>query len=136
MNRRAPLIFEDGEQLRDFVSVHDVVQANLLAMQRREADGMALNIGSGQALTIRQVAEALAATLGVQTAAVITGKHRAGDIRHCFGDISLAQRRLHYHPRQQLQDGLGELVEWLRSQSAVDLVEEASRRLAAFGLTA
>jgi dTDP-L-rhamnose 4-epimerase len=136
LNGRAPLIFEDGEQLRDFVSVHDVVQANLLAMQRSEADGLALNIGSGQSVTIRQVAEALAATLGSPTAAVITGKYRAGDIRHCFGDISLAQQLLDYRPRQPLQSGLGELVEWLRSQSAMDLVEEASSRLVAFGLTA
>lgn len=136
LNHRAPLIFEDGEQLRDFVSVDDVVQANLLAMQRSEADGLALNIGSGQPVTIRQVAEILAATLGVQTAAVITGKYRAGDIRHCFGDISLAQRLLGYSPRQQLPTAVGELVEWLRSQSAVDLVEEASSRLVAFGLTA
>ena len=93
--------------MRDFVSVHDVVQANLLAMQRSEADGLALNIGSGQPVTIRQVAETLAATLGVQTPAEITGKYRAGDIRHCFGEISLAQRRLGYSPRQQLQAAVG-----------------------------
>jgi dTDP-L-rhamnose 4-epimerase len=136
LNRRAPLIFEDGEQLRDFVSVHDVVQANLLAMHRSEADGLALNIGSGQPVTIRQVAEILAATLGSQTSAVITGKYRAGDIRHCFGDISLAQQLLGYSPRQEFEGAVGELVEWLRSQSAVDLVEEASSRLVAFGLTA
>jgi dTDP-L-rhamnose 4-epimerase len=136
LNSRAPLIFEDGEQLRDFVSVHDVVQANLLAMQHNEADGLALNIGSGQPVTIRKVAETLSATLGLQTSAVITGKYRAGDIRHCFGDISLAQRLLGYRPRHQLQGAVGELVEWLRSQTAVDLVEEASSRLVSFGLTA
>jgi dTDP-L-rhamnose 4-epimerase len=136
LNGSAPLIFEDGEQLRDFVSVHDVVQANLLAMQRSEADGLALNIGSGHPVTIRKIAETLAETLGVETPAEITGKYRAGDIRHCFGDISLAHRLLGYSPNHQLQSGVGELVEWLRSQSAVDRVEEASSRLVAFGLTA
>jgi len=136
MNGHAPLIFEDGEQLRDFVSVHDVVQANLLAMQRSEADGMALNIGSGQSVTIRHIAATLAAALGVQMSPEITGKYRVGDIRHCFGDILLARQRLGYSPRYQLQLAIGELVEWLRSQSAVDVVEEASNRLAAFGLTA
>ncbi len=136
LNRRAPLIFEDGEQLRDFVSVHDVVQANLLAMQRSQADGLALNIGSGQPVTIRQIAETLSATLGVRMQAQITGKFRAGDIRHCFGDIALAQRLLGYTPRHQLQGAVGELVEWLHSQSAVDGVEAASSQLAAFGLTA
>jgi dTDP-L-rhamnose 4-epimerase len=135
MNGRAPLIFEDGEQMRDFVSVHDVVRANLLATQRSEADGYALNIGSGQPVSIRQVAEILAATLGVQKPAEITGRYRAGDIRHCFGDLTLAQRLLGYRPQQQLQSAMGELVEWLHSQSAVDLVEEASSRLATYGLT-
>lgn len=136
LNSRAPLIFEDGEQLRDFVSVHDVVQANLLAMQRSEADGLALNIGSGQTVTIRQVADTLAATLGTQLPAEITGRYRAGDIRHCFGDISLAHRVLGYRPCHQLQSAVGELVKWLRLQSAVDRVEEASSRLVSFGLTA
>jgi dTDP-L-rhamnose 4-epimerase len=136
MNGHPPLIFEDGEQLRDFVSVHDVVQANLLAMQCNRADGLALNIGSGQPVTIRHIAATLASTLGVQTQPEITHKFRAGDIRHCFGDISLAHLRLGYSPRYPLQFAIGELVEWLHSQSAVDGVEEASSRLAAFGLTA
>jgi dTDP-L-rhamnose 4-epimerase len=136
LNHRAPLIFEDGGQMRDFVSVHDVVQANLLAMRRSEADGLALNIGSGHPVTIRQIAEILAVTLGESTPAEITGKYRAGDIRHCFGDISLARQRLGYNPRHSLESAVGELVEWLRSQSAVDRVEEASSRLVAFGLTA
>jgi dTDP-L-rhamnose 4-epimerase len=136
LNGSAPLIFEDGEQLRDFVSVHDVVQANLLAMRHSEADGMALNIGSGQPVTIRKVAETLAETLGIQRPAEVTGKYRAGDIRHCFGDILLAHRLLGYSPRHQLQGAMKELVEWLRSQSAVDRMDEAASRLVAFGLTA
>lgn len=136
LNGRAPLIFEDGEQQRDFVSVHDVVQANLLAMKRSEADGFALNIGSGQPVTIRKVAETLARTLAVQSAPEITGKYRAGDIRHCFGDITLAKRLLGYSPRHQLGTAVTELVEWLRLQSAVDHVDEAAGRLVAYGLTA
>jgi len=136
MNGCAPLIFEDGEQLRDFVSVYDVVQANLRAMHYSEADGLALNIGSGHPITIRRIAETLTETLAVQKPAEVTGKYRAGDIRHCFGDISLAQRLLGYSPSYQMQSAVGELVRWLRSQSAVDRVAEASGRLVAFGLTA
>ena len=136
LNRRAPMVFEDGEQLRDFVSVHDVVQANLFAMDRSEGDGVALNIGSGHAITIREVAQALAQTLGVHIPEEITGKYRAGDIRHCFADISLARKLLGYSPRYEFQSGVAELVEWLRSQSAEDRVEEASGRLTAYGLTA
>jgi dTDP-L-rhamnose 4-epimerase len=136
LNRRAPLVFEDGEQLRDFVSVHDVVQANLLAMERSEGDGLALNIGSGEPVAIWQVAEALASTLGVAVPAEITGNYRAGDIRHCFADVSLARRLLGYRPRHRLPDAMEELVEWLRSQPAIDRAEEAQRSLISFGLTA
>jgi dTDP-L-rhamnose 4-epimerase len=136
LNRRSPMIFEDGAQLRDFVSVHDVVQANLLAMHRDEADGRALNIGSGQPITIQQVAEILADTLGVKVPVDITEKYRAGDIRHCYGDISMAANLLGYTPRHSLQSAVGEFVRWLSSQSAVDKVEEASSRLVAYGLTA
>ena len=100
LNGRAPLVFEDGRQMRDFVSVHDVVQANLLAMERPEADGMALNIGSGEPISIREIADVLARALGSPIPAEITGKYRAGDIRHCFADIS-RRAALGYKPQVQ-----------------------------------
>src|SRR5205814_7007563 len=76
MNQNAPLVFEDGAQIRDFVNVHDIVQANLLAMQKPEANGMALNIGSGQPISIQQIATELAQTLGVSVPFEFTGKVR------------------------------------------------------------
>ena len=79
--------------MRDFVSVHDVVQANLLAMHRSEGDGMALNIGSGHPISIGDVAQQLTRCLDVAVPAEITGKYRAGDIRHCFADISAGAAR-------------------------------------------
>jgi dTDP-L-rhamnose 4-epimerase len=136
LNRRPPLVFEDGRQMRDFVSVHDVVQANLLAMERREADGMALNIGSGQPVSIAEVAQELSRCLRTGIPAEITGKYRAGDIRHCFADISAAQQVLGYRPRYGFRDGIMELVNWLRSQTAEDKAAEMVRELAAYGLTA
>ena len=136
LNRNAPMIFEDGEQMRDFVSVHDIVQANLLAMQRSGADGMAINVGSGQPITVREVARIMAEELSSSAGLEITGKYRAGDIRHCHADISLAHRVLGYSPCYGFRDGVAELVEWLRSQTAVDRVHEASQQLTSFGLTA
>lgn len=136
LNRNQPMIFEDGEQMRDFVSVHDIVQANLLAMERSEADGMALNIGSGQPISIRDVARTMTEELGLEVPAEITGKYRAGDIRHCYADVSLAGKVLGFEPRFGFRDGVGELVEWLRSQTAVDRVHEASQQLTTYGLTA
>ena len=136
MNGSAPMIFEDGEQIRDFVNVRDIVQANLLAMERPEADGMALNIGSGQPISIREIASELGATLGVSTPFEITGKYRAGDIRHCFADISAASRILGYKPSVRFSEGLKDLVQWLGSQEAEDRVEDALQRLKTHGLVA
>jgi len=136
LNRRAPMVFEDARQMRDFVSVHDVVQANLLAMRRSEGDGMALNIGSGHPISIGDVAQQLTRCLGVAIPAEITGKYRAGDIRHCFADISSARRVLGYKPRYRFADGIVELVDWLRSQTAVDRAAQMVHELTSYGLTA
>ncbi len=136
LNGRAPLIFEDGQQMRDFVSVHDVVEANLLAMERDEADGMALNVGSGAPITVREIAAVLAKELGSSMPAEITGKYRAGDIRHCFADIRQAERVLGYKPQVRFKEGIRELVEWLRSQRAEDRAAEAVQQLEVYGLTA
>ena len=136
MNGNPPLVFEDGLQQRDFVSVHDVVAANLLAMQRPQADGMALNIGSGQPITIREVSAELARALGTDTALQVTGKYRAGDIRHCFADISAAEKMLGYRPRVKFGEGIQELVQWLGSQKPVDRSAEAVERLTLYGLAA
>lgn len=136
LNDASPLIFEDGMQMRDFVSVHDVVQANLLAMDRNGADGMALNIGSGEPITIADVASALADSLGKKIPPHITGNFRAGDIRHCYADISAAKRVLGYVPRVHFHEGVKELVEWLGSQTAKDRAAEATERLNVYGLTA
>ena len=136
LNRRAPLVFEDGMQMRDFVSVHDITQANLLAMERSEADGRALNVGSGEPVSIREVAAALARALGSGIEPEITGKYRAGDIRHCFADISDIRATLGYEPRVRFADGMGALVEWLRSQSPEDRAAEAAAELTSYGLTA
>jgi dTDP-L-rhamnose 4-epimerase len=136
LNRRAPLIFEDGGQMRDFVSVHDAVQACMRAMETRSADGMGLNVGSGTPISIREVAQALGAALEVDIAAEITGKYRAGDIRHCFADISAARAYLGYEPRVSFENGMKELVNWLRSQESSDHAHAAVQELERYGLTA
>src|SRR5579862_8373370 len=125
LNRKAPVIFEDGQQMRDFVSVHDVVQANLLAMATSGADGKAINIGSGNPVTIREVGFELGRALGLQLPGEITGKYRAGDVRHCFADITAATQLLAYSPKVTLREGMEELAEWLESQQADDNVDRA-----------
>lgn len=136
LNHQAPLVFEDGEQQRDFVSIHDIVRANLLAMDRPESDGEVINIGSGRPIKIRGVGEILAAALGKDTVPVITQKYRAGDIRHCFADISKARRLLGYEPQVTHEEGFRELAEWLAGQQAEDKAETMLQELNAYGLTA
>ena len=135
LNGNAPLIFEDGLQRRDFVSVYDIAQACRLALDVPGAAGRALNIGSGTPYTIRDVAAMLSGILGKAIESEICGKYRVGDIRHCFADITEARAVLGYEPRVTLEDGLVELAEWLQDQAAVDRVDDASRELAARGLT-
>ncbi len=135
LNDNPPLVFEDGCQKRDFVSVYDIVQACRLALEVPEAAGQVFNIGSGQQYAIRELAERTATALGKpHIHPQLTGKYRVGDIRHCFADISHAQAVLGYEPRVSLESGLQELAEWLEGQIAVDRVAEATAELSARGL--
>ena len=113
-----PTVYEDGRQRRDFVSVHDVVRAFTLALERSGADGQAVNVGSGTSANILQVARHLARVLQrEELEPVITGRHRAGDVRHCFADITQARHTLGYEPSVALTDGIAELARWLQGQS-------------------
>ncbi|HTV03453.1 MAG TPA: NAD-dependent epimerase/dehydratase family protein, partial [Luteitalea sp.] len=87
LNDRPPLIFEDGRQRRDFVSVHDVVQACLRALDAPDATGHAFNVGSGRSYAIADVAALMASALDTPIEPTLTGEYRVGDIRHCFADI-------------------------------------------------
>lgn len=125
-----PTIFEDGEQKRDFVHVRDVARAFRLALERPEARGELLNIGSGRAYTIAQVARLLAGAMGVpELAPEILGKSRSGDIRNCFADIGKARALLGFEPRHRLEDSLGEFVDWVRGEVVVDRGAEMRRQL-------
>jgi dTDP-L-rhamnose 4-epimerase len=135
LNRRPPLIFEDGHQRRDFVSVRDVARACRLALETPEADGQVLNIGSGRSLSVLEVAERMAHALGVDDLpAEVTGKYRTGDIRHCFADIDRAAEVIGYRPQVELDAGLEELVDWMVGQNAFDRVDAAAQELARRGL--
>lgn len=136
INNQAPLVFEDGEQMRDFVHVSDIVRACMLAMERPDSDGQVMNIGCGKPITIRRVAEILAKSLGVSTEPVITRKYRAGDIRHCYADIGRARALLGYEPQVSHEEGFRELAAWLASQEAEDKAETMLQQLSAWGLTA
>jgi dTDP-L-rhamnose 4-epimerase len=134
LNNERPVIFEDGEQSRDFVHVSDIVQANLLALETDKADYEALNVGTGRATSVRQIAELVAQGLGKDITPEMVGKYRAGDIRHCIADISKARELLGYEPKVTLEQGLPEVLDWVKSQTAADLVSHATAELVAHQL--
>lgn len=135
LNGNPPLVYEDGKQMRDFVSVHDVAQACRLALEISDAAGMVFNVGSGQPCTILKVAEAVANAVGRSgLSAEVNGRYRIGDIRHCFADISLARDVLGYEPRVSMAAGVADLACWLAEQESEDRVAEASAELASRGL--
>ena len=137
LNGKQPLIFEDGEQQRDFVSIHDIVRANILAMDAPKSNGEVINVGSASPVSIRRVAELLANALGSKgLEPIVTGKYRAGDIRHCYADISKARELLGYEPQVSHEEGFRELADWLAGQQAEDKAETMLQQLAAHGLTA
>ncbi len=135
LNGRRPLVFEDGRQRRDFVNVADVVRAVRLALDQPRADGQAVNVGSGQSVSVCGIGEKLAAVLGSDIQPEVTGKLRVGDIRHCFADISRARELLGYEPQVGLEEGMAELAQWLEGQVAADRFDAASAELGARGLT-
>jgi dTDP-L-rhamnose 4-epimerase len=134
LNNRSPLINEDGLQQRDFVSVYDVAQACRLALEVKEADGKVFNVASGTQMGVADLAERIARVLGKNIHPEITGKYRAGDIRHCFADITLAREVLGYKPKVTLEQGLLDVAGWLEGQIATDRVSESRAELAARGL--
>jgi dTDP-L-rhamnose 4-epimerase len=134
LNDQRPLIYEDGDQSRDFVSVHDIVQANLLALTSAGADYQVLNVGTGRATSIRYIAEVISEGLGKKIEPELTDQFREGDIRHCIADISKAKRMLGYEPKVALEDGLSELLGWVGSQKADDRLRTAAAELAAHSL--
>jgi dTDP-L-rhamnose 4-epimerase len=136
LNGNPPMIFEDGMQRRDFVSVYDVARACRLALDSGTAAGAVFNIGSGHSYTVCEIAEWISSVLGKEyVRPEITGKYRVGDIRHCFADITRARTGLGYEPRVGIEEGLVELAGWLEGKHAVDRVAQAREELSTRGLT-
>ena len=118
LNGLAPVLYEDGEQTRDLCYVGDVAHACLLAAESDALDGLAANVGTGRATSVRRLAEILTDRLGVRVAPEIPGAFRPGEMRALTPDIRLA-RAAGFEPSVSLEDGLGRYVDWLRSQGPV-----------------
>lgn len=135
LNLEAPIIFEDGLQSRDFVHVSDVAQANVSAIEKDKVNYEVLNVGTGRAQTVLDMAHTLAKTLGVQVMPRIEQRFREGDIRHCYAGISKTQNVLDFSPKVTFENGIAELARWVNEQESVDKVEQAMIELEQRSLT-
>lgn len=129
LNNRAPVIFEDGRQTRDFVHVRDIAGANEMALRSSKADGMALNVGTGIPRSIGSIAGDLAKAMGKKISEKIMGEYRVGDIRHCVADTHLIRKTLGWKPGIRWEDGLEEYVGYIGIETAKDLVPRAISEL-------
>lgn len=133
-NNNPPLIYEDGLQTRDFIDVGDIVESCILAMKSEKADYKYYNVGTGKAVTIRKVAETLVDLYKKDITPKIVNRYRTGDIRHCYADIEKI-KEIGFTPKIGLKEGLKNLVEWGKSEEAVDRTEEANLELNRRNLT-
>lgn len=129
LNNHSPAIFEDGLQSRDFVYVDDIIQANILAMEKEEANYQVFNVGTGKALTILDVANVLIRKFNFKSSPVITNKFREGDIRHCFSDITKITKTLGYKPKVSFEEGMSKLINGIRTQKTEDKFEKVFNEL-------
>jgi dTDP-L-rhamnose 4-epimerase len=133
-NNNAPVVYEDGNQTRDFISVHDIADANIECMKNSNADYNVFNVGTGIPLKIKGIAETLAKLLDVDVKPLVTNKFRKGDIRHCYADISKIKSKLGWHPKVSFEEGMKELIEWSKKVKAEDKFQEAASQLKEKGL--
>src|SRR5437763_6477144 len=134
LNNLSPVLYEDGEQTRDFSFVEDIAGANLLAAESDQLDGFAVNIGSGHGTPIREIAEQLSDILKIDIAPEINGEFRPGEMRHLTSDTTRI-RSIGYRPRVDLAEGIACYIEWIRSQSDIhDYFSEAAEILRSKGI--
>jgi dTDP-L-rhamnose 4-epimerase len=129
-----PIIYEDGLQTRDFVHVNDVVQANLLALQREEANGEIFNVGTGRPTTILEMARAISKRVGGDLAFQPSYQHRSGDVRHCWADITKIRSLLGFEPRTVFPAGLDDVLATVESAANPGRTDMAHSELAQKGL--
>jgi len=128
-NGNVPIVYEDGMQTRDFISIHDIVQANILSMDKKAADYEIFNVGTGGQITIKSIAETLAKLYGKDIKPNVVGKFRKGDVRHCFADISKIKSKLGFSPQVSFDEGMKELIDWSSKAESEDKFEQATSEL-------
>jgi dTDP-L-rhamnose 4-epimerase len=112
------VIYEDGEQTRDFSFVEDIARANFLAATSDQLDGRAVNVGSGRAVTIKRLAELISEALEIRLAPIMNREFRPGEMRHLISDTTVI-RNVGYTPTVSLEEGIERYLKWIRRQGSV-----------------
>ena len=134
LNNLPPILYEDGEQTRDFSFVEDIARANLIAADTDKLDGLAVNVGSGEGTPIRKVAQILSRLLKIDIEPETRGEFRPGEMRHLTSDTTKI-RAAGYKPQVELEDGIGSYIDWIRSQSNIrDYFSDAEKILRSKGI--
>jgi len=136
LNGNSPMIFEDGLQTRDFISVKDICNSIILSMKMKSAEGEVFNVGTGIATTIKNLAELLCEKINPNISPKILHTYRPGDIRHCIADISKIRSKLEFRPEVSLNNGIEQLIQWVKLQrgKVTDKSREALEELKTKGL--
>jgi dTDP-L-rhamnose 4-epimerase len=131
INKKPPLIFEDGLQSRDFIHVSDIVQASILAMKKEEANYDCFNVATGVRSNLLKMLDLLQKELDPQKEVKpkIVNKFREGDIRHCYADISKIKNELGFQPKISVEKGLKSYINWVKNQVSTDKVDQAITEL-------
>ena len=119
LNHQQPIMYEDGGQTRDLCFVEDIARANLLVATSDKLDGLPVNVGSGRATAVRDLARIIAEKLGIDIPPLARGEFRPGEIRSLISDISLV-RTIGYEPSVTIEQGIGRYIDWIRTQGPVD----------------
>ena len=134
LNNLPPVLYEDGEQTRDFSFVEDIARANLLAAETDKLDGLPVNVGSGRGVSIREIAEAISNALEIDIVPEVNGEFRPGEMRHLTSDTTRV-RAAGYEPHVDLAEGIRRYIDWIRTQSDIrDYFSEAAKILRSKGI--
>jgi dTDP-L-rhamnose 4-epimerase len=134
LNNLPPVLYEDGEQTRDFSFVEDIARSNLLAAETDKLDGLPVNVGSGLGVSIREIAETISSALKIDIAPEVNGEFRPGEMRHLTSDTTRV-RAAGYEPRVDLAEGIRRYIDWIRTQSDIrDYFSEAAKILRSKGI--
>lgn len=133
-NNNPPVIYEDGLQSRDFISVYDIAEANVLALENPKTYGQIFNLGTGQPVSIKDVSLTLSKLLNKNIPPNITFQFRSGDVKYCYADISKVKKALKWKPKISFKQGMANLIKWGQTEKAEDLFDKATNQLKSKGL--